>query len=389
MADLTRTPDRARRGSLFPRGLFLRGVCSGALIAALCVACAAPPPAVSVTHGMGLVRAESESEARRFGQLVGDLQPAVIDALPGSVERDTEIWIQKRLRHRRGRVAPDNVKGFTLIGEDNGRGRIHLRSNTEHPDWFLAHELVHALIGPEWSTLPGALEEGLCDVIAAELAPDAAASIRSLRAVEASLFFGRMRIVIEYDSVETPDGDRELEVDFHYENGDAGVELRELLTYDTLSLKDRWKRLPDSFYGVGFLIVERIHQRHGLERLHDMCVRAADEGHAVIPYDWLVEAAGLTDEEQLPITPAELIGAEEFEAWRELVPGFHADLVVQLFRERFGHLDADGLLDRVDPRLVLADGDRIYLADQPRLADELALRWAPRPRFGRYSAATR
>ncbi|MEO0650815.1 MAG: hypothetical protein AAFZ65_09055, partial [Planctomycetota bacterium] len=235
----------------------LRGTAVTALLGVLGLACAAPAPAVSVSHSMGLVRAESASDAEHFGALVGDLQPAVLESLPGSVERDTEVWIQEELSHRWGELAPDNVKGFTLIGSDNDRGRIHLRRNTDYPEWFLAHELVHALIGPEWSTLPGVLEEGLCEVIAAELSPAAAPRIRALRAVESSLFLGRMRIVLEYDALEMPDGDRELEIDFHYQSGGAGVELLDVLAYDTLTLKDRWKRLPDSFYGIGFLIVER------------------------------------------------------------------------------------------------------------------------------------
>lgn len=359
------------RGANLLRALTITG-----LLAVLGLACAAPAPAVSVTHSMGLVRAESASDAAHFGALVGELQPAVLDALPGSVERDTEVWIQDQLSHRWGDFAPDNVKGFTLIGADNGRGRIHLRRNTDHPEWFLAHELVHALIGPEWSTLPGVLEEGLCEAIAAELSPTAAPRIRALRAVESSLFLGRMRIVLEYDAPEMPEGHRELEIDFHYQSGGAGIDLAEVLSYDTLTLKDRWKRLPDSFYGLGFLIVERIQRRHGLAYLHEMCRTAAAEGHAVIPTGRILAAAGLDEPDALRAAPAELIGPEEFAAWRELVPGFHADLLVQLFADRFGHLDAADVLARIDPRLRLAGGESVYLADQPRLPTELDARWS-------------
>ncbi len=338
-------------------------------------ACATPPPAVAVSHGMGLVRAEDEGSAARFGQLVGRLQPAVLEALPGSIERDTEVWIQRHLQHRRGQVVPENVKGFTLIGEDNDRGRIHLRRDTDHPEWFLAHELVHALVGPEWATLPGALEEGLCDAIAARLAPEAAPRIRALRAVEASLFLGRMRIVVEYDAPRLGSG-RELEVDFHYQTGAEAIQLEELLTYDTLSLKERWKRLPDHVYGVGFLIVERIARFHGLEHLHELCVRAAEAGHTVVPVDWILEAAELTDVATRHHAPSELIGRAEFAAWRELVPGFHADLLVQLFGSRYGDLSASQLLTSVAPRLRLSDGSRVRLGDEPWLAAELDARWS-------------
>jgi hypothetical protein len=376
---------RANPGAADGRAAGARRGALGALLLLL-ASCATPAPPVAVSHDMGLVRAETVADARHFGDLVAELQPRVIDLLPGSVPRDTEVWIQERLQHRYGQLAPENVKGFTLIGTDNGRGRIHLRRNTDHPQWFLAHELVHALLGPDWRTLPGALEEGLCDVIAAQLAEDATARIRALRAVEASLFLGRMRVVVEFTPLDPAVRSSELEVDFHYESGGAGVSLEELLGYDTLGLKRRWKRLPDSFYGIGFAVVERIRERHGLEYLHQLCLRAAREGHAVVPYQWLTEAAGLDSADALLGVPYELIGAAEFGAWRELVPGFHADLLSQLFRERYGSLGSDQLLERLAPRLRLAQGARVELAELTGLPAELGQRW-PRGGSARAGAA--
>lgn len=341
----------------------------------LVAACAAPAPPMAVTHDWGLVRAETQADAVRFGELVHTLQPRVLDILPGSEARETEIWVQQDLRHRVGQVVPTTVKGFTLVADDNERGRIHLRRDTEYPEWFLAHELVHALIGDEWRTLPGALEEGLCDVIAAQLTPAAAPRIRALRAVEGSIFCGRMPMTVEYDAPPGDPHNGRLEIDFHYDRGAADVGLEELLSYDTLSLKRRWQRLPDSFYGIGFVIVERIRVRHGLPYLHQLCLRAADEGYAVIPSAWLLEAAGLDAIGSLRAAPTELLGRAEFEAWRDLVPGFHAYLAAQVFAARFGHLGPLGMLEQLDPRVRLFDGSSVRLATMPGIVDELALRW--------------
>ncbi|QDU66287.1 hypothetical protein [Engelhardtia mirabilis] len=362
-------------GKLHTRIAGLRRLTLALAGAALLGACAAPAPPMAVSHDWGLVRAESQAEAVRFGDLVGELQPRILEVLPGTEQRETEVWVQHELRHRMGQVVPSTVKGFTLVGDDNQRGRIHLRSDTEFPQWFLAHELVHALVGPDWKTLPGALEEGLCDVVAAQLTPEASARIRALRAVEGSIFCGRMPLTVEYDAPPGDPHDGRLEIDFHYDRGGAEVNLEELLSYDTLSLKRRWKRLPDCFYGIGFVVVERIRERHGLGYLHELCLRAADEGHTVVPYQWLAEAAGIDDVISLRSAPTELLGPAEFEAWRELVPGFHAYLATQVFSAKYGDLGAAGMLEALDPRVLLHDGSTVHLAAMPGIADELSRRW--------------
>jgi hypothetical protein len=375
---LRRTPTAAAPPviGIRARPAFGRGLLCGLFLLVL-ASCATAPPRVSSEHASGLVRAESSAQAERFADLVAEIQPQVVEAVPGAVDRQTEVWVQRRLRHRTGAPAPENVKGFTLIGRDHRRGRIHLRQDTEHPEWFLAHELVHALLGPEWRPLPGVLEEGLCDAVAAELNPAIAPRIRALRAIEASIYFGRMRLVLRHEDPRSP---RELEVWFHYDRGPVDAPVAELLAYDTLKLKERFSRVPDALYGLGFVIATRIQERGGLEVLHGLSREAQQLGKPVIPAEWILAAADMVDPERHANAPYELIGRREFIEWLDLLPGFHADLLVQLFRPGHAHLDLETFLTTVRPRLVLGDGSELELAEVPRLRADLESRWNRPPR---------
>ena len=345
------------------------------LLAVLAASCATPAPPVEKVHPLGVVRAEDAAAAERFGAMVTDLQPRVAEILPDTPERQTEVWVQHKLQHRFGKVAPHNVKGFTLISGDDRRGRIHMRANTDHPEWFLAHELVHSMLGPTWRTLPGVLEEGLCDVVAAQLNPDVGPRIRALRAIEASMWFGRMRLRLEHEAELETDGNDTLEVWFHYENGPANQDLLAVLEPSTLEFKRRFEEMSDSLYGLGFVVVERIVERHGLEGLHAMCIEASEAGFDTIPTERLLEAAELETPTQRLLAPWELLGAEEFPVWVDLLPTFHADLLVQLFGDRFRDVELERFLELVDPKLEVSGGQHIRVADHPRVRSELARMW--------------
>lgn len=341
-----------------------------ALLAA--ASCAAPAPPYLAMHDLGAVRAESRDQAEQFKDLVADLQPRVIEVLPSAEERQTEVWVQQTLRHRRGAAAPENVKGFTLISGDAKRGRIHLREDTDFPEWFLAHELVHALLGPSWNTIPGVLEEGMCDVIAAELNPEVAPRIRALRAIEASLFLGQLKLEISH----ARNGQRYRNgYWFHYDRGPSHIEVEEAFEPGTLEMKQRWSQLPDSLYGLGFVVASRIEANGGLQGLHGMCRRAMDQELGTVPFDWLMNAAGIDNAEDLLLAPRDVLGQEEFAEWVRLLPTFHGELLVELYRELYGHLNASEFLDQADPVLHLADGTTIDLAQVPEVRQAVFAKW--------------
>ncbi len=337
--------------------------------------CAAPAPRVEVFHALGSVRADNLASAQRFSQLVTGLQPRISEVVPDTTTRFTEVWVQDRLQHRLGQAAPLDVKGFTLISSDKQRGRIHMRADTDYPHWFLSHELVHALLGPTWDTIPAVIEEGLCDVVAADLHSDVAPRIRALRAIEASLFFGRMLVVVEHRGNTPGNRLRESEIWFHYDRGAYGDTIESVLEPPTLDLKRRPSNMGDALYGLGFLVAERIHRSSGLDGLNALCREAHDAGLDAVPVARLLEAADLSNPNTRANAPRELLGAAEFNSWVELLPGFHADLLVQLFGDNYSSLSVAEFLKQVDPSIVLHDGTKVRVADHELLRNQLKARW--------------
>ena len=337
--------------------------------------CVTPPPAVTHQHPLGVVRADDAATAARFGDLVGAIQPRVAHLVPDTPERETEVWVQEKLQHRFGRIAPPNVKGFTLINSEDQRGRIHMRASTDHPEWFLAHELVHALLGRTWSTLPGVLEEGLCDVVAARLHPEIGPRIRALRAIEASMWFGEMQLRISHEGHLESGGEDQLEVNFEYDRGSADQDLAQVLEPSTLEFKRRFEEMSDSLYGLGFLIADRIVRDQDFAGLHALCLEAKQQGLSTIPTERLLAEAGLQNRNTRVAAPWELLGEAEFDPWVELLPTFHADLIVQLFSAEYGQLDLDDFLKVVDPKLMMAGGAQVRMANHPRVYEELARLW--------------
>ena len=128
-------------------------------------------------------------------------------------------------------------------------------------------------------------------------------------------------------------------------------------------------------YGLGFLVAERINRESGLDGLNDLCRAAHDAGLDAVPVARLLEAADLSNPKTRANAPRELLGADEFEYWVELLPGFHADLLVQLFGNDYSSLSVSEFLSQVDPSIVLHDGTKIRIADHEAVRNQLEARW--------------
>jgi len=272
----------------------LAGILVGALAAS---ACLAPPPPIVVDTPFGEVRARSEGRANEVAELLERLAPEVRALLPGTQDRPVDVWVQEHLAVYLFHKRPESVRGFTLLEDEFDAKRIHLQEGGQSP-WYLSHELVHALIGPSWAPLPGILEEGLGDVVAETLNPEYENHIRSHRLLNASAFTGGLALEIEYR--EPGDGltrsewpVRRVHATLAFGAAVAPGTLEKLLCTPRGELHQNWADIPESFYGISWLIVSRIVERIGLEGLHGLCARAASEGFELVPIDWLARAADL------------------------------------------------------------------------------------------------
>lgn len=265
-------------------------------VACLAAGCLAPPPPIVVETPFGEVRARNAGKASEVAELLQRLAPEVKAILPDAQDRPIDVWVQDQLAVYLFHKRPESVRGFTLLEDEFDAKRIHLQEGGQSP-WYLAHELVHALISPSWAPLPGILEEGLGDVIAETLNPDYDEHIRAHRLLNASVFTGGLELEIVYREPSEgswrswPAAVRPATLELGPRV--APATLRELLETPRSELHRRWADIPESFYGISWLIVSRAVERIGLEGLHDLCLRAKAQGLGLVPVAWLESAADL------------------------------------------------------------------------------------------------
>lgn len=160
---------------------------------------------------------------------------------------------------------------------DSLHHRIVLRPVWEEERVALAHELVHALEGPVWGTLPAVIQEGMADWIAVQVAAENVAAQRVARAIRlASWLTHGMKIPTRSGA----------KIRIIASVGDPPPPQR------ALKIPHGWIRRANvnayhALYAFGFFLVDRI----GIAHLRDLSIRATEAGLGRIPGDWLLEAA--------------------------------------------------------------------------------------------------
>jgi hypothetical protein len=326
-------------------------------------ACAATPPPVAVKTSYGVVRAESEDKAFEVAALLQDLAPRVRAVLPGTSDRSVDVWVQKVLRDGSHGERAEGVKGFTLLSGEFKAKRIHLLEDGEL-SWYLAHELVHAELDSSWHTLPGLLEEGLGDVVAEMLNEEHAERIRAHRLFTSSGFFGGVLFHLAYQKPDAPEGsssfvEAPIRVEVLGEAMDADV--MELLGLSRHELRKVYREVPEPFYGLAYLVVSRVVERHGLEGLHDLCAQAEARDLDVVPVEDLLAAAEMDAGDFEPEFLSSLFGEDETRQLLLMQPDLFAETVVTYFRANLGDVSTRTLLYRVNPGLRAADGELVRL----------------------------
>ncbi|MFT4540517.1 MAG: hypothetical protein ACI841_000142 [Planctomycetota bacterium] len=273
-------PNRNRRATL-------RALLSVVVLAT--AACLVPPRAVVVTAS-GEVRAPDVQTATRAAQYVEWTRAELGHRIPGLRDVKTDVWIQKRAYA--GALIwmkVGSLHAFTLETPELDHPRIHVPVDTYRTS--ISHELVHALLGKDWSTLPAILEEGLCDAMSVELADDPQLHLNLL--VSATLGPG----LAESSGLAAREFD-----------------MRTLLRAEqSLDLHQHGAEFAAHAYGLGYVLVDRILAKFGIEYLHDLCLRADRDGHDLVPADWILEAAGLTPSADLASLLSERIDAALFQ----------------------------------------------------------------------------
>ncbi len=333
-------------------------------------ACLAPAPRHEVASAAGRVLGDSPTQARLVSELLDDLAPRVRALLPGTRAEPLEVWVQRRLALYSNWTVDDDVPAFTVEGEH----RIHMLENDPRDlSAALAHELVHALLGPTWASLPPVAEEGLADWVQEQLHPELAGSLRADHLAKAGAAFGGLRFGLwQSGSL----GGRQL-ASFSFPSGDelgAPIDDPQAAIDDGgRSRRSFWQPYEVSvsdprLYGLGYVAVVSALERIGVDGLHARCRAASERGERLTAAE-LLQAGGLTaDVDHWRQEIVERVGRGELLALGATLAPFLRDLLDGRVEGASGALGNSLWSQR--PRLGLVGGEvRLSLGSIARLWD--------------------
>jgi hypothetical protein len=262
-----------------------------ALVIASLAACklAAPPelPASAPT-AFGTVHGSSEERVKYVARVLDELAPQIPLVVPGCDKRSIDVRLVAEMAHQSWSGATYTVQSRRWMELPEAAGNQRLTAT-------MAHELVHYLLGAEWATLPGVLEEGLCDKVAHTLVPGSGPLERAEYAVilgtalDGSYRFDAQRIVGQGKAAHFTPQMMTYTVRAPIEREDLPT-FEEALRLDSVDLEPIHKQgVRGVLDALGYLFVSRI----GVHDLHQLCRRAQIQNLPRVPAMWLLEAAGL------------------------------------------------------------------------------------------------
>ena len=267
--------------------------------------CGAPPRfavRLSIPTEVVTIRSDSAADAARLAELVHQEREYLLAFVPGTVARPLEVW----------RVGGEQAQRLLDLGADgltsHRRGMPWIAAFT--PSWWhrtrvlvlaraedrvVTHELAHALLGPDWDPLPSALEEGLCDWLSFQRFPEDDGPVRHL----ACLRKRQLGAALDVHCLARPVRGKGFGLRWLRDiKTDLGPRLE---VTEVLRLPERtpWPDLSSDgvshAYAVGFLLAERILDRHGLDGLLAACRGASARGETTLRPETVLALAELPD----------------------------------------------------------------------------------------------
>lgn len=190
---------------------------------------------------------------------------------------------------------PEAVEGSA----DRERRVIRLADELRDAELTLSHELVHVLVGTDWSALPALLHEGLADHLGASVVGELP-EIRGERGEALLGACGGLRVQLTWP---LPGANLEpllASATLAWRSGEAS-ELGPAPSVAALLALGSEAFEPGGFdpawspwrYGVAFELVERLLARSGLGSLHRVCAEASAAGASRVEAARLLQLAGL------------------------------------------------------------------------------------------------
>lgn len=362
------------------------------LFLALCFAsCAGPslldPPQYSVETPLGKGFAHSQERASHLVDTWMRLAQEIEGDLPAA-KRDEklDVWLMS------AEEIPDPFQiGHPMGGitySRNGDAWLIQVPDTHKFEWILSHELTHALLDEDWHTLGGTLEEGLCEYVASMQAPHLL-PMRMLQVhMGAAALFGRDDTGIFFSqATRTDDGDIQVRW-----IGEKGKLPDEVWTIDRLRYyleQESIAPFPEVRAGlqrVGTFLVFRMVERQGLPGLLQLCRQAKAEGHHVLPFDWVMRAAGFDPSphaqrglrDQLSDALLEPLQARHMKRTLDRYPVEIGEYIASEYAAYFPDYDGDHFVEFSHGTVRTSDGVRIRLFGLQALRNATRYAWPVR-----------
>jgi len=341
------------------------------------------PPQYSVETPLGKGFAHSPERASHLVNTWMRLAQEIEGELPGSKQDEQlDIWLMS------AEEIPDPFQiGHPMGGitySRNGDAWLIQVPDTHKFEWILAHELTHALLDEAWEPLGGTLEEGLCEYVASLRAPHLLPMRKLQVHMGAAALFGHDGTGIFFSQAQP--GDDGVKVRWIGEKGKLPEEtwtmdqLRFYLAQESIA---PFADVRAGLQRIGTFLVFRIVERRGLAGLLQLCQRARNEGHATLPFEWTMQAAGF---DLKPIASrslhdqfirALLLPLQE-RAMRATLNEYASEIgkyIAWEYASYFPDYDGDHFVDLSDGTVRTADGVRISLFDIKELRDATRFAW--------------
>ena len=331
-------------------------------------------PSVALPVGQDLVRADEVTIARSVAAHLQAIKPRVLAFVPEAEDRTLEIWAQDELPEIDG-LEPFGAAAYTVLesGPFGTQVRIHLQDSVADSEAVIAHELVHAVLGREWHTLPPVWEEGLCEYVASQLV-DGYEQDEHPRHVAAVAIALGVRLRCDF-------GDAEEHADLPPQAFNLALQSGWRFPRDfrlhrhDYEPADDWGN-PRITYAAAYLLTRSLCERDGLAALLSLCERAGQRGLREVPLSWLVGSED-PDMHSLESVVREHVNEHSLQILAELLLPELVDTLLGVYRPLRPQLSGEQFLVH-HPLFVRVDGlpAKLNLADVPLFRSLWTLHWA-------------
>lgn len=258
------------------------------LLLGSCAVTRVPPHAAASRFGS--VHAADPAVASEYARILDEVGPVVARAVPGLVIEPVDLRVVDGISDTYHMETQGQFAGATF---ERGSDRwVELRADLDPGArrGVLAHELVHRWLGPAWTSLPPAFEDGLADVIGDAIRGEDTPRDR-MRSFVACWLTLNDTLTLDQNAAPIDPEEARFAITFRADiQRLKPAEIvdtmgRDLVGYHSIDDPRR--------FAVVAVLSRRVMSHLSVDKLFDLCQDAAAEGLVRVPVQRIFAAAGL------------------------------------------------------------------------------------------------